>query len=91
MVFGLAVVNTNLKVLILSYEHSIGSLLINGLSMVVYLITVIIIAAGFKTSYIYHSFIPLLKLPSLHIGNILIIASTSFFDYFLEIWDSKLK
>jgi len=89
MVFGLAVVNTNLKVLILSYEHSIGSLLINGGSMAVYLITVLIISAGFKSSYIYYSFIPLLKLPLLHIGNILVIGCTSFIDYFLEIWDSN--
>jgi len=90
MVFGLAVVNTNLKVLILSYEHSIGSLLINGGSMAVYLISVLIIAAGFKSSYIYDSFIPLLKLPLLHIGNILVIGCTSFIDYFLEIWDSNI-
>lgn len=91
MVFGLAVVNANLKVLIMSYEHSIGSLIINGGSMLVYLITVLIIASVFKASYIYLSIVPLLKSPLLHIGNILVIGSTSFIDFFLELWDRKFN
>lgn len=57
MVFGLAVVNANLKVLILSYEHSFGSIFFNVGSMGIYLLTVFGISLSFKQSYIYGVFL----------------------------------
>ncbi|KAL4478908.1 hypothetical protein ABPG72_019345 [Tetrahymena utriculariae] len=87
MVFGMAVVNANLKVLIISYEHSLGSLIINFGSMAFYLLTLVIISSTFTFSFIYGLFNDFIKSPDLHIGNILIIASTSMLDYFLELWD----
>jgi hypothetical protein len=53
MVFGLAVVNANLKVFIISSDHSIASLFFNSGSMGAYLATVFLIDSMFRTSNIY--------------------------------------
>lgn len=44
MVFGLVVVVSNLKILIMSTEYSLGSIMIFAGSMVVYLITWVIVS-----------------------------------------------
>ncbi len=56
MVFGLAVVNANLKVLILSYDHSIGSVGVILGSMIAYLCTIIILSSYITSSSIYMLF-----------------------------------
>ena len=44
MVFGLVVVISNLKILIMSTDHSLGSLMIIAGSMLLYLITWVIVS-----------------------------------------------
>lgn len=44
MVFGLVVVTSNLKILIMSTDHSLGSLMIIGGSILLYLITWVIVS-----------------------------------------------
>ncbi|EGR30728.1 phospholipid-translocating p-type flippase family protein, putative [Ichthyophthirius multifiliis] len=53
MVFSLAVLNANIKVIIISSDHSFASLFFNFGSIVVYIGTVLIIDIMFKTSNIY--------------------------------------
>lgn len=109
MVFGLAVVAANIKVLIISHQHSVGSIFINIGSMSLYMLIIRIASSMFKTSTIYNTFptyntlsnnvinplcVPfprprLFKQAVYHMGNILAIASTSFFDFAFELWNRK--
>ncbi|EGR28039.1 phospholipid-translocating p-type flippase family protein, putative [Ichthyophthirius multifiliis] len=62
MVFGLAVVNANMKVLIISFEHSIGSIFINFFSMILYLCTIVILSFYIESSSIYYLFRGLIQI-----------------------------
>jgi phospholipid-transporting ATPase len=53
MLFGLAVVISNVKVFIISFEHSIMSIFFNLGSMLLYLCSVIVISTFFESSTIY--------------------------------------
>ncbi len=54
MIFGLIVVISNIKILIMSNEHSLGSLVINFGSMFSYLITWVVVS-NIKTTEIYRT------------------------------------
>ncbi|KAL4432773.1 hypothetical protein ABPG74_011594 [Tetrahymena malaccensis] len=80
MVFGLVVVISNLKILIMSTDHSLGSLMILALSMLLYLITWVIVS-NLNSTEIYRTLGQMFQTPNFHLGNILCIIVTAFFDW----------
>lgn len=80
MVFGLAIVISNIKVMIFSFDHTIASFFFNLGSMLLYGLALI----GFSTvSYtnIYKAFHVLIGCWNFHLGNILAVAFCSLFDF----------
>ncbi|EGR27787.1 phospholipid-translocating p-type flippase family protein, putative [Ichthyophthirius multifiliis] len=85
MIFGLIVVISNIKILIMSNEHSLGSLVINFGSMFSYLITWVVIS-NINTTEIYRTIGQMFLTVNFHLGNILAITATSFFDWALSLY-----
>lgn len=86
MVFGMVVVIANLKVFIISYDHTIISVFFNLGSMFLFFITFIIIDK-LEFSVIKNLFNIMLTAPNFHLGNILGIVATSLaIDFSIERW-----
>lgn len=84
MIFGICIVIVNLKVLIISYQHSFGSLFFIFGSMAIYLVTMVVL--NYMSSSDTHLlFSRTIKNVNYHIGNILILGITSCIDFSLEL------
>lgn len=80
---------SNLKILIISSDHSIASVVVIVGSMIAYLISLTIVTnILFTGDQLYMDFLPLFTTPAFHFGNILIIFSTSLFDAAIE-WHNR--
>jgi phospholipid-transporting ATPase len=91
MVIGMVVVVANIKILIMSNDHSIVSTTVVIGSMIAYLISFAIVSNVLYTGgQLYAEFVPIFSTPMLHIGNILIIAATTTFDLAAE-WHSRWR
>mmetsp|Transcript_1212 Transcript_1212/g.174 ORF Transcript_1212/g.174 Transcript_1212/m.174 type:complete len:142 (-) Transcript_1212:267-692(-) len=91
MIYGMVVVVANLKVFVISFDHTPLSIFFNLGSMVNYLIT-IVLYDGIVTSLGYGMYSKLMNNYTFHIGNILIVAATSFvIDFSLERMERVLE
>lgn len=91
MIFGMVVIVSNLRVLIISSDHSIASIVSVIGSLVAYILCFLIASnIMFETATLYNELIPLFHSPNFHFGNILIIGFTSMFDLFEE-WHKRWK
>lgn len=81
MVFGLVVVVSNIKVFLISYEHSIGTVFFNLGSQVFYMVCLIAIThIDYRGGQIFLELKTIMSSASFHLGNILILGLTSLVD-----------
>lgn len=81
MIFGMVVMISNIKVLIISYDHTIGSTFFNLGSQLFYLICIVAITnIDYKGNQLYKEFKTLFSSANFHVGNILILGFTSLID-----------
>jgi phospholipid-transporting ATPase len=88
MVFGMTVVISNLKILIVSNTHSMLSLLVITISLLIYLLSLGVLSE-IQVSEFYLLFNRMFTTPNFHLGNLLIIATTVFVDYAITLFTSK--
>lgn len=88
MVFTQCVLVANLKILNFSNTYNFLSISVICLSFFSFLIS-FVIADVVKTSELYNKFDSLLATPFFHIGNFLILFSTAFVDFAIEIYKSN--
>mmetsp|Transcript_5055 Transcript_5055/g.751 ORF Transcript_5055/g.751 Transcript_5055/m.751 type:complete len:102 (-) Transcript_5055:194-499(-) len=86
MAYGMVVVIVNLKVFIVSFDHTFISIFFNLGSMLLYLLTILIMDK-LESSKLSNLFNVLMTSPNFHMGNILGIVATSLaIDFSLERW-----
>lgn len=91
MIFGMVVLVSNLRVLIISSDHSVASIISIICSISAYYICFLIASnIMFQTANLYGEMIPLFSSPNFHFGNILIIGFTSMMDLGLE-WHRRWR
>lgn len=91
MIFGMIVVISNLKVLILSNDHSIASIFVIFGSIVLYLLSFILVSnVLFAGGNLYNKFVPMFSTPNFHFGNFLILGLTTLVDMGLT-WHGRWK
>ena len=89
MVFGMCVVVANMKIIIISNTHNFISLFVIVMSMVLFLLSLLILAQV-STVEFYKMSADLLSNSYFHLGNLLILVSTSLIDFAHEIYLSIL-
>lgn len=85
MVFGLVVLISNLKVLMISSDHSVGSVSIIVVSIVIYMIALLMSTnIQYSSGNIFNELEAVMTTANLHIGNILVLGMTSLMDMAVE-------
>lgn len=86
MVYGMVVVIVNLKVFIISFDHTIVSCFFNLGSMLLYLITILVLDK-MSLSEFMNTFNVMMSSVNFHLGNIVgIVATSVIIDFTMERW-----
>lgn len=86
MVMGLVVLITNFKVFIISFDHTLFSIIFNVGSILMFYISFVLIS-NIEGAVIDNLFNILFKAPNYHLGNLLgIVAISLCIDFAIERW-----